>query len=100
MTEPQLDGEGPAAPPRANGELVFDDPWQRRLFATTMALCEAGAFTSGEFRDRLIDQIDAVPGPYWCSWQDALEHLLAERQLCRPDELTARVEILTAHSAH
>lgn len=100
MTEPELDVEGPAAPPRANGELVFDEPWQRRLFATTMALCEAGAFTYGEFRQRLIDEIDTTPGPYWWSWQDALEHLLAERRLCQPDELAARAETFAAHNAH
>jgi nitrile hydratase accessory protein len=100
MTGPDLDVEGPAAPPRANGELVFDEPWQRRLFATTMALCEAGAFTYGEFRQRLIHEIEATPGPYWWSWQDALEHLLADRRLCQPDELAARVETFAAHSTH
>jgi nitrile hydratase accessory protein len=100
MTEPELDVDGPAVPPRANGELVFDEPWQRRLFATTMALCEAGAFTYGEFRQRLIDEIGTAPSPYWWSWQDALEHLLADRRLCQPDELAARVEAFAAHSAH
>jgi nitrile hydratase accessory protein len=100
VIEGRLDVEGPAAPPRANGELVFDEPWQRRLFATTMALCEAGAFTYDDFRRCLIDQIDAGPGPYWWSWQDALEHLVADRRLCQPDELAARVEAFAAHSAH
>ena len=33
-----LDTEGPAAPPRANGELVFTAPWQSRIFGTTMHL--------------------------------------------------------------
>jgi len=65
-----------------------------------MALCEAGAFTYGEFRRRLIGEIDTTPGPYWWSWQDALEHLLAERRLCSPDELAARVETFAEHSAH
>jgi hypothetical protein len=50
MTE--LDNDGPAAPPRANGELVFEHPWQSRLFATTMALCDAGTITYAEFRAR------------------------------------------------
>src|SRR4051812_22648766 len=100
MTEPELDVEGPAAPPRANGELVFEEPWQRRLFATTMALCDAGAITYGDFRQRLIDELDTTPGPYWWRWQDALEHLLADRCLFEPHDLAARVETFVAHSAH
>ena len=28
----ELDLQGPAAPPRANGELVFEQPWQGRAF--------------------------------------------------------------------
>ncbi|MFD9651474.1 hypothetical protein [Streptomyces mirabilis] len=27
-----LDIEGPAAPPRSNGELVFAEPWESRAF--------------------------------------------------------------------
>src|SRR5579875_3668066 len=99
MSAPELDVDGPAAPPRANGELVFDEPWQQRLFATTMALCEGGAFTYEEFRQRLIAEIDATRSPYWWSWQDALEHLLAVRQVCQPDELAARAEIFAEHDA-
>ena len=100
MTTPELDIEGPAAPPRANGELAFDAPWQRRLFATTLALCKAGALTYDDFRQQLIHEISVSCQPYWVSWQDALEHLLADRRLCQPDELAARVEAFAAHSAH
>lgn len=56
---PELDLDGPAAPPRINGELVFSHPWQGRLFATTMALCDAGRLDYGVFRDRLIAAIAA-----------------------------------------
>ena len=41
MTLP-MDIEGSAAPPRANGELVFAEPWESRAFAMAVALCEAG----------------------------------------------------------
>ena len=54
-----LDDAGPAAPPRKNGELVFDHVWEGRLFGTTMALYDAGAFVWDEFRDRLIAEIEA-----------------------------------------
>jgi hypothetical protein len=100
VSAPELDVDGPAAPPRSNGELAFDAPWQRRLFATTMALCAAGALDYREFRRRLIREIGTGRGTYWASWQDALEGLLAERDLCAPDELAARAERFAAHGGH
>ena len=50
-----LDGvlEGPAAPPAANGELVFEAPWQARLFGMAWSLCDAGLFEWDEFRAKL-----------------------------------------------
>ena len=42
-----LDQEGPAAPPRTNGELVFELPWESRVFGLTMSLYEAGQFDAG-----------------------------------------------------
>ena len=34
----RVDVAGPAAPPRSNGEVVFDTPWQQRVFALSLAL--------------------------------------------------------------
>jgi nitrile hydratase accessory protein len=93
---PDLDAEGPAAPPRLNGELAFDEPWQGRVFATTMALCEAGVIDYADFRGRLIVAIgerDLAADPideYWSAWQDAIEQLLAERAICTADDIAAR----------
>ena len=58
----RLDLDGPAAPPRRNGELVFEAPWESRLFGLTMALHEAGAFSWDEFRSRLIAEIRHAEG--------------------------------------
>ena len=52
-----LPREGPAAPPRANGELVFDAPWQSRIFGVTLALHESGRFEWPAFQSRLIEAI-------------------------------------------
>ena len=41
---PALDSDGPAAPPRRNGELAFEAPWESRLFGVTMALVRSGVF--------------------------------------------------------
>jgi hypothetical protein len=97
MSAVELDLDGPAAPPRANGELVFEHPWQSRLFATTIALCDSGTILYEDFRQRLIAQIEAHPDEYWASWQDAVEGLLAERRLCDPDELVARATRFAEH---
>ena len=104
MAEPRLDLEGPAAPPRRNGELVFESPSESRLFGMTLALCQAGRFEWEEFRKLLIEEIgasDARAGAggswsYYGCWQAALERLLAAKGLCAGGELEARVLELAA----
>jgi hypothetical protein len=54
MTLLQLEIEGPAAPPRSNGELVFAAPWESRAF---------GLAAGGEFS-------------YYRCWLEALQTLL------------------------
>ena len=90
--------EGPAAPPRLNGELVFEEPWEGRSFAMVAALAEGGLFTWDEFRDHLIAAIgrwESHPEGeyrYYECWQEALESIVAELEIvARPemDELAA-----------
>ena len=81
-----LPADGPAAPPRANGELVFDAPWQTRIFGATVALYEAGRFEWSEFQSRLIAAIaaheaqitDEADYDYWACWLDAFRSLADE----------------------
>ena len=94
----ELDLEGPAAPPRANGELVFDEPWQGRAFGLAMALTEGGVVPYDAFRDRLIARIavwEAAPPAgepyvYYAHWLQALEDVLAERALVDTADVDAR----------
>ncbi len=94
-----LDQDGPAAPPRTNGELVFESPWESRLFGLTMSLHEAGLFDWEEFRSLLIDAIgiwDAERHPeedwsYYEHWAAAFEKLLAKKNFCASAELDGRV---------
>lgn len=107
-----LDTDGPAAPPRANGELVFTAPWQSRLFGTTMRLRESDRIDWERFRQGLIGEIAAherelTADPdrgdedydYWGCWQRALEALLDEIGLIGGGELTARTAELAARPA-
>jgi nitrile hydratase accessory protein len=94
-----LDQDGPAAPPRTNGELVFESPWESRLFGLTMSLHEAGLFDWEEFRSLLIEAIgiwDAERHPeedwsYYEHWAAAFEKLLAKKNFCASAELDGRV---------
>jgi nitrile hydratase accessory protein len=85
--------EGPAAPPRANGELLFAAPWESRAFGMVAALHEAGAFTWPDFQQALVRHIGA-PGdrPYYEDWLAALEEVtgLAHETDTRADHLSHR----------
>ena len=102
--EAALDLQGPAAPPRSNGELVFEAPWQSRLFGLTLALERAGLFAWEEFRALLIAEIrswEAAGHPasewsYYERWQAAFEGLLAAKGLCTAGELEPRARALAA----
>lgn len=107
LAEPRLDPGGPAAPPRRNGELVFESPGESRLFGMTLALCQAGRFEWEEFRRLLIEEIGASDARaaaggsrgYYACWQAALERLLAAKRLCAAAELEARVAELAGRPA-
>ena len=88
---------GAVSPPRDNGEIVFEAPWQRRAFGLTVALSRSGVVTWETFRDRLIAHIaDDESQPYWTSWAAALEDVLASTATLGPDELDAQHQALLA----
>jgi len=99
---PELDVDGVAAPPRANGELVFSEPWQSRLFATTMAACEAGLVDYETFRDALITHVathdEQGQDEYWAAWQDAFEAVAIDAGLVGGPELEARARAFAEHA--
>lgn len=81
MSDLELDETGPAAPPRENGELVFDAPWQSRAFGVTAALADAGRLEWADFQAALIQRVGEAdangqdtgsPDGYWRCWLDAL----------------------------
>ncbi len=93
-----FEADDPAGPPRLNGEVVFDEPWESRSFAMAAALVDEGCFGWDDFRDHLIAAVQAwesdPDGPYryYERWQEALESITADRDIvARPevDELAA-----------
>ncbi len=49
--------EDTLSPPMANGEVVFEAPWQGRVFGMARSLCEQGLYSWDEFREQLIKAI-------------------------------------------
>lgn len=106
MTLP-LDVDGPAAPPRSNGELVFAEPWEGRVFGLTMALVHGGALSYDVFRTALIEHVAAwetAPRPgeafsYYRCWLGALEQVVDRAGLVRTGELDARSGTFAARPA-
>jgi len=99
-TTVELDVEGPAAPPRSNGELVFAEPWEGRAFGLAMALHDGGLFEWEDFRQQLIKAVaraEAAGGEfsYYRCWLEALQTLLASSGLVDP----GAVESLAAELA-
>ena len=99
-----LDIEGPAAPPRINGELVFAEPWESRAFGLAMSLSAGGVFEWEDFRRQLIaavaeaerDATEEEPYSYYRCWLLALERVLDAGGVDSPEQLVARAEELGA----
>jgi nitrile hydratase accessory protein len=86
---------GPAAPPRRNGELVFEAPWQGRAFGIGVALCQGGLYAWEAFQGRLIATVaetdaSGEPALYYEQWMAALETLLVEKGVLSRAEIEAR----------
>lgn len=104
---PELDVSGPGAPPRANGELVFAEPWQGRAFGLAMALTERGVLSYDDFRDALIARIAAWEADppagqaysYYTCWLLALEQVLDSQALVPTAEVEARAAAFAVRPA-
>ena len=89
------DMTGATALPRKNGELVFDEAWQGRIFGMTVAMSHDASFKWSEFQARLIDEIARAEragesSSYYERWLRAFERLLADKGLLDAATLAAR----------
>ncbi|PEG40221.1 nitrile hydratase accessory protein [Mycolicibacterium agri] len=99
---------GVAAPPRSNGELVFEEPWHSRAFAMAVALNEAGAFTWPQFQKALIariaiweaaEQAEQPEWHYYHHWLGALEDVLGAAGVVNGDDVGERADVLARRPA-
>ena len=90
---------GRAAPPRRNGELVFDAPWQGRAFGMAVGVVEGLGLEWKVFQQRLIAEIAARPeAPYYDCWVAALERLVLDLGAVSAEEMEAAREAWRAHA--
>jgi nitrile hydratase accessory protein len=104
INELLLDDE--LAPPTANGEVVFDAPWQGRVFGMARLLAEEGHYSWDEFRAHLIEKIGdwdrsaTAQDPrqdyrYYDHFLAAFQALLAEKGLLDEALVDARHQAFT-----
>ena len=101
---------GPAAIPRRNGEPVFNEPWESRIFGAAVVLCNHGVFEWDEFRERLIAEIAKVDAqtktrghsaaPYYEHFLSALEQLLVDKGICASEEIARWIELESTELEH
>lgn len=104
MTLLELDVDGPAAPPRSNGELVFAAPWESRAFGLAMALHDGGLFEWEDFRQQLIAAVahaEATGGEfsYYRCWLEALQTLVSDLALVDLADVEERTAELACRPA-
>ena len=100
--------DAPAAPPRANGELVFSEPWESRSFGVAVALHDAAIVDFEVFRARLIAEIAAWQASreagegyrYYERWLTALERTLIAEGIVDPGALAAAHEAIADEWDH
>ena len=99
--------------PRDSEGPVFREPWEGQAFAMAVTLHRHGLFTASEWAAALGQEIknaQAAGDPdtgatYSRHWLNALERLVAEKQLASPDTLSryraawARAAERTPHGA-
>jgi len=98
---------GVHALPRSNGELIFDAPWQGRLFGLVVHLCQAGTFEWDAFKTHLIAVIaesgvneTCDPGVYYRQFGEAFCRLADQLNLFDSAAVEQRASIEARHLAH
>ena len=81
--------------PRKNGELVFEAPWEARVFGLAVALNESGLYPWRDFSQELALEIATAEqkgfaSGYYERWLASLEKLVIATGTLTREELQAR----------
>lgn len=95
--------------PRDNGALMFHSPWESRVFAMAVLLCEKGAYAWTTFNEHFAQLIgdaemhnpdkEAVSA-YYHHWMQALEQVLLEKAILVEEQLQARANEFATGQRH
>lgn len=95
--------------PRDNGELIFHSPWESRVFAMAVLLCEKGEYAWKTFNEQFAKFIgdaemhnpnkEAVSA-YYHHWMQALEKMLLEKEILVKEQLQARANEFATGQRH
>jgi len=88
----------PAAIPRRNGEPVFNEPWESRVFGMAIGLCERSLYSWDEFQAGLIAEISAADArheesTYYERFLRVLQRLIVEKKICAAGEIERRASV-------
>jgi nitrile hydratase accessory protein len=91
--------------PRVNGELVFESPWEARVFGLAVALHEQGAFEWKIFSQSLTDEIasaekEGESSSYYERWLRALHHVTTGQDLLATREIVDRTKEVQDQADH
>ena len=93
--------------PRSNGELVFESPWEARVFGLAVALSEGGVYPWHDFSQGLAAEIataeqEGIPSSYYERWLESLGKLVIAKGLATVDEFDEWTEkqALAEHEEH
>lgn len=92
---------GEAALPRANGELVFEEPWEGRAFGVAVSMYQRDLYEWDDFRDRLVadtanGEKSGVDSSYYQRWLRSMESLVIGKGLITTEELETRVALYSS----
>ncbi len=99
------DTASPAAIPRRNGEPIFNEPWESRVFGMAVGLCERGYYPWSEFQAGLIAEISNADArheqsTYYERFLRVLQRLMIEKQICGIAEIDALVNEESSAAEH
>lgn len=95
--------------PRSNGEIIFNNPWEGRVFAMAMYLYEQGIYPWKSFNEKFVQEIGEaerqhpdvdVVFTYYQHWMKALEKELLEKGVLSQEQLDMRMNEFATGQRH